>query len=72
MTIEKVLDIELINGGSVFMLRPITNEGLEWLLQQVDTEPWQWSCGCLAVDHHYILDLIDGATDDGLEIGAGT
>lgn len=65
-----VLDIEIINAGSLFMLRPNTDAGKTWLLQNVETEPWQWSNGCLAVDHHYILDLIDGAVDEGLEIGA--
>lgn len=66
-----VLDIEVINRGSVFLLMPLTDAGKQWTIA-LDADSWQYFGDAVAVDHRYVLALIDAAIDDGLEIGSAS
>lgn len=61
-------DIEVENGGSLFLFRPLTDAGREWLNENTETEPYQWFGGALAVEHRYAQDLAQGALNDGLRV----
>jgi hypothetical protein len=58
-------DIEVENHGSIFLFRPLTNAGSEWLNENTDG---QWFGNALAVEHRYAFDLAQGAIDDGLKV----
>lgn len=61
-------DIEVENGGSLFLFRPLTDAGREWLNENVAAESWQWFGGALAVEHRYAGDLAQGAQEAGLRV----
>ena len=63
-----VVDLQVENHGSIFLFRPLTDEGRVWLDENTETEGWQWLGGALAVEHRYAADLAYGAQADGLEV----
>lgn len=58
-------DIQVENHGTLFLFRPLTPEGKEWLETATVTEPWQWLGGALAVEHRYANNLAEAAHYDG-------
>ena len=60
-------DIQIENHGSLFLFRPITDEGKEWLKESV-SEDAQWFGNALAVEHRYAGDLAEGVESAGLKI----
>jgi hypothetical protein len=64
----KTVDVELCNGGTVFLFRPVTKPAQEWFADNVESEPWQWSNGSLGVDHRYAEDLLDGIASAGFDV----
>jgi hypothetical protein len=59
------MDIHVENHGSIFLFRPETDTGREWLAEHTDG---QWWGGALVVEPRYARDLADGAMAEGLEI----
>jgi hypothetical protein len=64
----KNTDVEIANGGSIFLVTPLTPAAREWVDANVPLETWQWFGPGFAVEHRYILGLIDGMKADGLEV----
>lgn len=62
------IDIEVTSGGSVFLVRPLTDAGRDWLHENVESEGWQWLGDALAVEHRYIEPLVCGMVQAGLEV----
>ncbi len=50
----------------MYLITPLTETAKDWISDNVQTEPWQWLRGNLAIDHHYIEDLVDGMIKAGL------
>lgn len=63
-------DIEVINHGSVIALRPLTPSGDDWISANLALEPWQWFGGCAVIDPRYAEAILDGMSNDGLQISA--
>lgn len=56
------------DGGSIYTFTPLTDSARKWLDENVSAESWQFLGGSLAVDHHFIADLVDGAQADGFTV----
>lgn len=61
-------DIQVENGGSIYLLRPLTDRGRQWLRENVQAESWQWFGDGLAVEHRYVADVVEGARAEGMEV----
>ena len=62
-------DFLVIDHGSIVAIRPLTDQALQWLDDNVAAEAWQWLGGSLCVDRRYAAPLIAGIEADGLEVG---
>jgi len=61
----------LVSGhGSIYLVRPVSEAATEWISENVQ-EDAHWFGGSLAVEHRYILDLIDGMQANGLNLAQG-
>lgn len=61
-------DIQVENGGTLFLFRPLTDKAKQWLDENVQAESWQWYGPALVVDHRYAVELALGAQKDGLKL----
>ena len=59
----KVVDVFIENHSSVFLFRPVTQLGIDWLTENTDG---LWYGDALAVEHRYAMDLAQGMIDNGL------
>lgn len=62
-------DIRIRDEGTVVVFTPVTQEGTDWLHEQLLTEPWQWQGDNLVLDHHLAQGVRDLLMMDGLTIG---
>lgn len=61
----------LISGhGSIYLVRPLSEAATDWINENVQ-EDSHWFGHSLAVEHRYILDLIDGMQTAGLNLRKG-
>jgi hypothetical protein len=60
-----VVDVFIENHSSVFLFRPATLAGSEWLTENTDG---MWYGDALAVEHRYAQDLAQGLLDAGLVV----
>ena len=51
---------------TVYSLEPITESAKSWIADNVQAEPGQWLGGTLAIEHHYVDDIIAGMVEDGM------
>jgi len=60
-------DLYVENHGSLFLVRPVTREGTEWL---ADTAPddAQFMGNAMAVEPRYIAGVIEAAQANGIEV----
>ncbi len=61
-------DVRVENEGTIVLVRPLTTEARAWIDENVQTEPWQWFGGGLAVEPRYAHDLVEGMQADGLTL----
>jgi hypothetical protein len=59
-------DIHTENHGSIWLLRPVSDAGRNWLAEHLDDA--QWFGGAVAVEPRYVEDIVEGASLDGLEV----
>jgi len=60
-------DALIFGGGSVFLIRPLTDAARDWLEAHTDGT---WFGGALAVEHRYVESLVAGMREDGLVVTA--
>jgi hypothetical protein len=60
-------DFEVQNEGSIFLLRPKTDAGREWIAANIDDDAPRFG-GAVAVEHRYIAIVVEGAQADGLSV----
>lgn len=60
-------DIELQDEGTIWLFRPLTQVGREWLKGNVQPDA-TWFGGALVVEHRYVQGLAEGAMSEGLTI----
>jgi len=64
------MDIRVENHGSIWLLFPENAVARQWLLDHVADDA-QWFGGqyaALVVEPRYVLDIVRGADEDGLEV----
>lgn len=59
-------DIEIVNGGSVVLLVPITDDGRRWCDEYL-ADAMRFGMG-VAVESGYVAPIIAGMKDDGLVV----
>ena len=42
----------------MYLIQPKTERVKEWIDENVYSEPWQWLAGNLALDHHFVADIV--------------
>ncbi len=60
-------DLYVQNEGTIFLLRPLSAAGHEWIDEHIPADATVYG-GAIVVEHRYIGAIIDGATEDGLEV----
>lgn len=60
-------DIQLQNHGSIWLVRPVTDAGQNWIDENVTGES-QWFGGALVIEPRYVGDIVEGMQADGLEV----
>lgn len=61
-------DITVYVDGNFAMLKALTEQGVSWIDDNLESESWQWLGNRLCVDHRYINAIIEGVINDGLSI----
>lgn len=61
-------DFHFEDQGSVWLVRPLTEGGMEHLLENVEADA-QWFAGALAVEHRYARDLARALEGNGYIVG---
>jgi hypothetical protein len=61
------IDVQVTNGGSIFLFQPYTDEAKAWIKNNVSEES-QWFGFSLAVEARYAQDLAQGMIDAGLTV----
>jgi hypothetical protein len=64
-----IMDITIEDHGTVVSFYGDTDEGSDWLVENVETEPWQHLGPALVVDHRSAQYIIAGAREYGLAVG---
>lgn len=60
-------DLIVWNGGSLMMVRPVSDAGKEWL-DQTAPDDAQFLGDSMAVEWRYIEGVVNAARDAGLEV----
>lgn len=58
-------DITVRNEGLLFLVTPQSDAGANWMAERLPTSVWFSS---VAVEPRYIIDIIDGAINNGLTV----
>ena len=58
------------NQGSIILFEPESPEELDFLKNEVESQPWQWMNNKLAVEHRYAQHLALGMQQFGFKIKA--
>jgi hypothetical protein len=60
-------DFTVDNHGTIFLLRPESDAGREWIRDNIPADAQMWG-EAIVVEHRYIEDIVAGARADGLEV----
>jgi hypothetical protein len=61
-------DIDVVDLGTIWSFRPVSDEGKQWIKENVFSEPWQWLGSVLGVDRRMALELYDIMCQEGLSV----
>ena len=67
MKTKDIVDFTVENHGSIFLLQPLTPAAQTWIDENIP-EDAQYLGSAVAVEHRYILDIVDGIQGDALEV----
>jgi hypothetical protein len=62
-------DVLVRHEGTVWIFNPLSSVAQVWFAENVHSDPWQCMGTSLVVEHRFAVDLIEGITDAGLDIG---
>lgn len=66
----RVDDFQIVGGGSVYLLLPITGDARRWIDDNLGDDLLYLGNG-VAIEHTYISQIADGILSDGLTISKG-
>jgi hypothetical protein len=67
LTVEEVIDVEVVHVGTLAVVVPITPEAQTWFDLYVE-DGMRWGCFGRVVEPRYLPDLLDGLRQDGFSI----
>ena len=62
---EPIIDFEVQNHGSIFLLCPLTDSAIEWVDEHLPEDVLTFGRG-ICVEHRFISDIVRGIQDSGL------
>jgi hypothetical protein len=63
----ELMDFEIVNGGSVSLIVPLTRDGRRWLRESIGEDALYLGQG-LAVEARYLGQIVEGILFSGLTI----
>lgn len=60
-------DVRVVDHGSITIFIPTSDTGREWIAENIASDAMRWAGG-VVVEPRYIVDIVVGAQNDGLEI----
>jgi hypothetical protein len=63
---SETADVEFINLGTIVTIRPLSQQGCDWIAENVTAEGWQWLGGALCADSRFAFDICQAMQADGL------
>jgi hypothetical protein len=64
-------DIRVEGGGTLYLLRPLNKRANQWLDANLELEGWQWHNGAAAVEHGFVINILEAMEADGLVVIRG-
>lgn len=64
---DSLQDFSVSNHGTIFLLQPLTAAANEWIEQNL-SEDRQTFGTAVAIEHRFILDVVDGIRNNGLRV----
>ena len=61
-------DFQIADHGTIICVRPLSEAALQWIDENVVSEPWQWVQGGLCVEAGFARDLIIEIEEAGFGI----
>lgn len=66
---NRTTDVTVVNGGSIYLLRPETPEAHDWVEENIGQDNgYQPHYPTVLVEHRFVADIIEGMVDDGLRV----
>lgn len=62
----KEIDVEVTNHGGLFLFRPLTQTGIDWITENLPNA--QKFGKATAVEHRFARNVADGMQADGLKL----
>ena len=62
---ERIIDFEVQNHGSIFLLCPLTNSAIAWVEEHLPEDVLTFGRG-ICVEHRFISAIVRGIQDAGL------
>lgn len=53
--------------STVYLIKPISEGCREWIDENIETEPWQWLGGGLAIEHRYLESTLAILAENGFD-----
>lgn len=66
----KSYDFEVEDEGTIFILTPTSDAGLNWCWEHLPEDAQRWGKFGYVIEHRYIQDIVAGMERDDLERGA--
>jgi hypothetical protein len=63
-----VTDIRVQREGTIFLLHPLTEHAEDWFDQHFDRDSVEYFGKALVVEHSFVVSVVEGALEDGLEV----
>lgn len=62
------MDLRFTNHGSIWIITPLTDAGSLWIAEHIPDDAPRWGANGVAVEARYVVDIANGARDDGLDV----
>lgn len=62
------IDVKVECHGSVSQIIAQNEQAEEWIEDNCATEGWQWMGSRLCVESRYVMPIVEGMIEDGLEV----
>ena len=63
------VDIRVQDCGSICLLRPMTDEGKSWLVDNVDPDAQKWG-DAIVCEPRFVENIVAGMIEEGLQVMA--